>query len=213
MNSIDILKQLMELKAQIALLHEKTRLSWAYPLIGVMIGSLLSFFANYFVFKWNRKKEDRKHLIQVAAKLTGICRRYGDTAFNVEEARIWQAYIINSMTLGIAPPLSLDIWLEREKQSLKEYNLARSEFEEAFTEYLGIVGFDDEEFTVLVVQLRNSGLGETGYKQISATEEFQKINVSTFVQVRLDHHMHDEKSLNKILTKISSHLRFSIAPI
>lgn len=213
MNDAEILKQLYELKQQIAILQEKVKFSWIYPIVGVGIGALLSIAANYLVFIWNRKKEDRRLRVQYAARLTGTARKYGDAAFEVEEAQMWQAYIVNATILKINHPVTLEMCLKNEREALKAYGLARSEFEQAFTEYLGVGGNKDQKFLDLIVELRKSGLNETVYEAAKTVEEFDKINISELIRLRvIEHHANNPNSLNGILSRISSHLRFKIAP-
>lgn len=212
MTDTAIVEQIIQLKSQINTLQEKLQFSWIYPLIGVVLGSIISFLAHYFVFRWNKKKEDRRYLIQTIARITGICRRYGDSAVGVEESRIWQGYIVNSINLGIDPPMSLEKWLDNERDALNAYQNARSEFEEALTEYIGITGFKDEKITKLIIQLRQSGLGEIIYDSAKTKEEFQQIKISELVQKRMSHHVNEETSLNRILSEISIQLRFTITP-
>lgn len=209
----DILRELAQLKEELQHLREATRYTWVQALIGVMVGAIVTFFANYLIFRWTRKKEDRRLLVQIVARMTGICRKYGDIVLRVELARIWQGYIINSLDLGIQSVLTLDMWLEREKEALYEYDNIRREFEMAFTEYLGMTGTKDQEFINLIVELRGSGIGDTDYKPAKTIKEFNEINIQALVNERIKHHMDEDKSLNKILMRISFHLRNVIAPI
>jgi hypothetical protein len=184
-------------------------------LIGAFVGSILAYLVQFLIFYHNKSKEDRRLHVQVVVKLTGTLSNLTSAVYRVIESSIWVQYAVSAVKFGEKTPLDVPTLMKMERESLLQFDKVRAEIESGLSEYWGLIGNENKEFTKLIESYRKCSLPEIESVTNVFTDLRGVLNVNIASQVSKHFLSHEQKkdSYYFICKKIITHLRNYIAPL